>query len=54
MVLSANGRVKPDVVLIDGREEHHPEGAYDIECTRAPGGAGYRWAKTRLMPTLDG
>jgi len=31
VVLSANGRVKPDVVLIDGREERHPERAYYIE-----------------------
>ncbi len=25
---SANGRVKPDVVLVDGKEEKHLEGAY--------------------------
>jgi len=31
VVLSANGRVKPDVVFVDGRQEHHPEGAYYIE-----------------------
>ncbi len=31
VVLSANGRIKPDVVLIDGREERHPEGAYYLE-----------------------
>src|SRR5438093_845397 len=31
VVLSPNGRVKPDTVLIDGREERHPEGAYYIE-----------------------
>jgi integrase/recombinase XerD len=29
--MSANGRVKPDVVLVDGKEEKHPEGAYYIE-----------------------
>ena len=28
---SANGRVKPDVVLINGQEERHAEGAYYIE-----------------------
>ena len=28
---SANGRVKPDVVIVDGKEEKHPEGAYYIE-----------------------
>ena len=31
VVLSANGRVKPDVVLLKGKEEHHPEGAYYLE-----------------------
>src|SRR5712692_625159 len=28
VVTSANGRMKPDVVLIDGKEERHTEGAY--------------------------
>ena len=31
VALSANGRVKPDVVLINGMEERHPEGSYNIE-----------------------
>jgi integrase/recombinase XerD len=31
VVLSANGRVKPDTVMVHGREERHPEGAYYIE-----------------------
>ena len=31
VALSANGRVKPDVVLINGEEEKHPEGAYYLE-----------------------
>jgi integrase/recombinase XerD len=31
VVLSANGRVKPDVVLVNGQEERHPEGAYYLE-----------------------
>src|SRR5882672_5756849 len=31
VVLSANGRVKPDVVLINNKEERHPEGAYYLE-----------------------
>ena len=30
VVLSANGRIKPDMVLINGHEERHPEGAYYI------------------------
>jgi integrase/recombinase XerD len=28
---SANGRVKPDLVLLNGNEERHPEGAYYLE-----------------------
>src|ERR1700738_745021 len=31
VVLSANGRVKPDVVLINGKQETHKEGAYYLE-----------------------
>jgi integrase len=31
VVLSANGRVKPDVVLVNGQEERHIEGAYYLE-----------------------
>jgi integrase len=31
VVLSANGRVKPDVVLVNGQEECHTEGAYYLE-----------------------
>jgi integrase len=31
VVLSANGRVKPDVVVVSGREERHAEGAYYLE-----------------------
>src|SRR5215472_9582234 len=31
VVTSANGRVKPDFVLIDGQQERHPEGAYYLE-----------------------
>jgi integrase len=31
VVLSANGRVKPDVVLVSGKPERHPEGAYYLE-----------------------
>jgi integrase/recombinase XerD len=30
VVLSANGRIEPDVVLVGDREERHPEGAYYI------------------------
>jgi integrase/recombinase XerD len=31
VALSANGRVKPDLVLVNGKEECHPEGAYYLE-----------------------
>lgn len=31
VVLSANGRVKPDYVHVNGCEERHPEGAYYLE-----------------------
>jgi integrase/recombinase XerD len=31
VVLSANGRVKPDLVIVNGKEARHPEGAYYLE-----------------------
>ena len=31
VLVSANGRVKPDAVVVSGREERHPEGAYYLE-----------------------
>src|SRR5579864_3337183 len=31
VVLSPNGRIKPDLVLINGKQEKHPEGAYYLE-----------------------
>jgi len=31
VLLSANGRVKPDAVVVNGHEERHPEGAYYLE-----------------------
>jgi integrase/recombinase XerD len=31
VVLSTNGRVRPDLVLVNGREERHREGAYYLE-----------------------
>ena len=31
VLLSANGRVKPDVVVVNRKEERHPEGAYYLE-----------------------
>src|ERR1017187_1576874 len=31
VVLSANGRVKPDAVMVNGKPERHTEGAYYLE-----------------------
>jgi integrase/recombinase XerD len=31
VVISDNGRVKPDWVHVDGQKEHHPEGAYYLD-----------------------
>src|SRR5215472_8498139 len=31
VVISANGLVKPDYVLVAGKEQRHPEGAYYLE-----------------------
>lgn len=31
VVLSANGRIRPDWVLVNGTEERHPEGSYYLE-----------------------
>ena len=31
VALSPNGRVKPDLVLVNGKQERHPEGAYYLE-----------------------
>jgi integrase len=31
VVLAANGRIRPDVVLVNGKPERHPEGSYYLE-----------------------
>src|SRR5438270_11358973 len=31
VIIAPNGRVKPDWILIAGKEERHPEGAYYLE-----------------------
>ena len=35
-VLSANGRVRPDLVLVNGKQECHKEGAYYLEWREGP------------------
>jgi hypothetical protein len=41
VLLSPNGRVKPDVVVVIGKEERHVEGAYYL----APSEYACRWAR---------
>ena len=31
VMLSANGRIRPDAVIVNGKQEKHPEGAYYLE-----------------------
>ena len=31
VVLAANGRIRADLVVVNGKEERHPEGAYYLE-----------------------
>ena len=31
VAVSANGRIKPNIVIVDGKAEHHSEGAYYLE-----------------------
>ncbi|HEY0161640.1 MAG TPA: hypothetical protein VGB69_03095 [Edaphobacter sp.] len=33
VVVGPNGRIKPDSVMVDGRQEKHPEGAYYLDWT---------------------
>jgi hypothetical protein len=50
VVLSANGRIKPDVVLVEDREERHPEGHTTFPGTRESASSGFQWAKTPPLP----
>ena len=36
-VVSGNGRIKPDWVVVDSTEERHPEGSYYIDWTESGG-----------------
>ena len=33
VLVADNGRIRPDWVWVDGKEERHPEGAYYIDYT---------------------
>ena len=33
-VISPGGRIKQDIVLVNGKEERHPEGAYYLDWRR--------------------
>ncbi len=43
--------VKPDVVIVDGHEERHPEGAYYLEWHEGAKRAGSPWARMPRTPT---
>lgn len=49
VVLSANGRVKADVVMVNGKEERHPEGAYYLEWREAVSGYDSALVKMHRM-----
>lgn len=46
VVLSPNGRVKPDLVLVSGKPEKHSEGAYYLEWGENGRRIRCPWAKT--------
>jgi hypothetical protein len=50
-VISTNGRIKPEIVLVGGKEERHPEGSYYLVGTRTTNGFGNQSARMRRMPT---
>ena len=49
VVLSANGRVKPDVVLVNGSEERHLEGPTTSNGGKGLSGSAYLWARMPRM-----
>jgi hypothetical protein len=52
VVESANGRVKPDFVIVNGQPERHPEGRTTWNGERTAGACACRSAKTPPMPLL--
>ena len=54
VVEAANGRIRPDVVMVDGTEERHPEGSYYIDYREVRSESASVSARMRLMPSLPG
>jgi hypothetical protein len=54
VVLSANGRVRPDLVLVNGKPETHKEGAYYLEWREGAKRVrlfGWQGSRRRQRPT---
>ena len=49
VVLSANGRIRPDWVVVNGGEERHPEGSYYLEWREGATGNVGRRRRPRLL-----
>ena len=54
VVEAANGRIRPDVVMVDGTEERHPEGCYYIDYREGEKRVRSRSARMLLMPSRPG
>jgi hypothetical protein len=54
VVLSADGRIKPDAVMVNGKGERHPEGAYYLEWRNDSKRVRYQWARILPRPARDG
>jgi hypothetical protein len=50
VVLSANGRIKPDVVLVGDQEQRHPKARTTFPGTRESASSASQWARTPLRP----
>ena len=54
VVEAANGRIRPDVVMVDGTEERHPEGSYYIDYREGEKRVRTQSARMLLMPSRPG
>jgi hypothetical protein len=52
-ILSANGRVKPDLVIVNGKQDTHKEGACDLEWREGAKRVRLSVGKDRPTPVLD-